>query len=147
MTLREQIVARARQEKGTRFVHQARLPGVGCDCVGLLIIVGRALGLVAQDFDIKGYSRIPDGKTLVAQASKFMTPIPREEMQPGDAIVMRWGIDPQHVGILGNYVHGGLSFIHAYGEVDGSGCVIETHYAPTHQKRFVAAFRLPGVPA
>jgi NlpC/P60 family putative phage cell wall peptidase len=147
VTLREQIVARARQEIGTPFVHQARVPGVGCDCIGLLIIVGRALGLVAPDFDIKGYSNIPDGKTLVARAGQFMTPIAREAMQVGDAIVMRWGKDPQHLGILGDYVHGGLSFIHAYCEVDGIGSVIETHYAPTYQKRFVAAFRLPGVPA
>ncbi len=147
MTLREQIVARARQEIGTRFVHQARLPGVGCDCIGLLIIVGRDLGLCAPDFDIKGYSRIPDGKTLVSRAGQFMTPIAKADMQPGDVIVMRWGKDPQHVGILGNYVHGGLSFIHAFGEVDGSGEVVETHYAPTHQRRYVASFRLPGVPA
>ena len=143
--LRADIVAEARTWIGTPFQHQARLKGVGVDCVGLLIGVGRALELVAPDFDIRGYARSPDGKSLVGQAGHFMTRIEPHAMRAGDAIVIRWARDPQHVGLLGDYVHGGLSLIHAYGEVDGGGRVIETHYAATFQHKFVAAFRLPGV--
>lgn len=145
--LRRAVVDGARALLATPFVHQARLPGVGIDCIGVPIVVGRALGLVAPDFDIRGYPRTPDGKTLVEQAARFTTRINRAEMQPGDMIAVRWGLDPQHVGILGDYVHGGLSLIHAYGEVDGGGSVIETHYGPSLQRRLVAVFRLPGVPA
>ena len=54
MTLREQIIARARQEMGTPFVHQARLSGIGCDCIGLLIIIGRALNMLKSQIEAQG---------------------------------------------------------------------------------------------
>ena len=141
------VVAESRLWLGTPFHHQGRVLGVGVDCIGLLIGIGRTLGLCAPDFDIKGYAPIPDGKTLVAQADSFMQRIDRDSMGVGDVIVIRWGADPQHVGLIGDYVHGGHSLIHAYGETDGSGSVIEHHLGPHHLKRFVAAYRLPGVEA
>jgi hypothetical protein len=65
-------------------------------------------------------------------------------LQPGDAAAFDFGGDPQHVGLIGNYVHGGLSLIHACSK---TGRVIEHRLDDRHMKRLVAAYRLPGVSA
>lgn len=144
---RADLVAEARAWLATPFLHQARLRGVGCDCVGLLIGVARACGLVAPGFDVTGYARTPDGKSLIAELDKHLVRIARADMQPGDVIVIRWLHDPQHVGILADYVHGGLSVIHAYGTPDGKGSTIEHRLDDGMLRRFVQAYRFPGLAA
>ena len=142
MTTRADVVAAARAWTDTPFHHQARLKGVGVDCVGLVIGVARELGLIAPNFDVVGYPRVPDGTSLMALAATHMTPIARESMQPGDVVVVSFDRDPQHLGILGDYRHGGLSIIHAAGL---TGRVIETRLMFTAQMKFVAAFALLGI--
>jgi cell wall-associated NlpC family hydrolase len=142
---RMDVVAEARTWLGTPFIHQARLRGVGVDCVGLPIGVARSLGLVAPDFDVTGYPGSPDGKSLLGLADQHMTRIARADMQSGDVIVIRWEVEPQHFGMLGDYLHGGLSMIHAMGTRDGRGRVIEHRLDKSMLARFVAAYALPGV--
>jgi len=142
MTTRTDIVTTARTWLATPFHHQARLRGVGVDCIGLVIGVARALGLVAPGFDIAAYPRIPDGKTLLPLAREYMTEIDRAAMQPGDVVVVSFDKDPQHFGVLGDYRHGGLSIIHAASQ---PGRVIETRLMFSEHMKFVAAFALPGV--
>jgi NlpC/P60 family putative phage cell wall peptidase len=142
MTTRTDIVAAARTWAETPFHHQARLKGVGCDCIGLVIGVARELGLVMPEFDIAGYPRVPDGTTLMATARLHMAEISREAMQPGDVVVVSFDRDPQHFGILGDYRHGGLSIIHG---ASNPGRVIETRLMFSEHMKFVAAFVLPGV--
>ena len=43
MTIRETIIAEARAWIGTPYLHQASTPGAGCDCLGLVRGVWRAL--------------------------------------------------------------------------------------------------------
>ena len=145
MTERGDIVTEARTWTGTRYQHQQRMKGVAVDCAGLVIGVARELGLVPATFDVNGYPRRPDGVSLVAECDRWMYRITRAEMQPGDVIVLRFDTDPQHVGILADYRHGGLSIIHALSRGDGSGSVVEHRLDVTTLKRFVAAYRLPGV--
>jgi cell wall-associated NlpC family hydrolase len=142
MTTRTDIVTKAREYLETPFHHQARLKGVGVDCIGLVIGVARELGLIAPDFDIAAYPRIPDGTTLLPMANMHMTAISRESMQPGDVIVVSFDKYPQHFGVLGDYRHGGLSMIHA---ASNAGKVIETRLMFSSAMTFVAAFALPGV--
>jgi NlpC/P60 family putative phage cell wall peptidase len=142
MTTRADIVTAARTWAETPFHHQARLKGVGCDCIGLVIGVARELGLITPEFDIAGYPRVPDGTTLMATAHEHMTEIRREAMQPGDVVVVSFDKDPQHFGILGDYRHGGLSIIHG---ASNPGRVIETRLVFSEHMKFVAAFALPGV--
>jgi cell wall-associated NlpC family hydrolase len=139
---RSQVISEAQSWLGTPFHHQARLKGVGVDCVGLVIGVGKELGLIGQDFDITGYDRIPDGRTLMAGAVKHMVPIHQAEMQAGDVIVVKFQQYPQHFGFLGNYRHGGFSIIHA---ASAYGKVVEQRLMFTKAMGFVAAFKLPGV--
>ena len=146
MTSRAAIVQEARSWLQTPYAHQARVKRVGVDCAGLVIGVGRALGLVPPSFDINGYARTPDGVSLVQQCDRFMTRIGREEMRAGDVIVLRFEADPQHLGIVADYYTGGhLSIIHALGTRDGGGRVVEHRLDETTLARFVAAYRLPGI--
>jgi cell wall-associated NlpC family hydrolase len=146
MTLREAIVAEARTWIGTKYSHQQRMKGVAVDCAGLVIGVSRALGLVDSDFDITGYARTPDG-SLLRYCDEHMTRIGRNEMQPGDALVVKFDADPQHFGILAPYPHSDrhLAIIHA---ASNRGRVIETRLLfgdEPHAMKFVAAFKLPNV--
>ena len=128
----------ARSYIGTPFHHQGRLPGVGLDCVGVLICVARDLGLVAPDFDVTGYERMPDGVELMRHLTERFASIQQAEMRPGDIVCEAFDKHPQHVGIVGNYRHGGLTIIHAASK---HGAVVETRLMFTPAMRFVAAFR------
>jgi cell wall-associated NlpC family hydrolase len=145
MTLREDIVLYARAYIGTPFHHAARMPGVGIDCVGLLVCVARDLLLVPQDFDVPPYQERPDGNTMVEWCDRFMgARVPKSAMQPGDAIVMVADQYPQHLGILGNHVHGGLSIIHASNTARPAR-VVETRLEFSRFQRFIAAYSFPMV--
>jgi hypothetical protein len=139
------IAEAARRYLGTPFHHMGRAPGVGLDCAGVLICAARDLGLVAADFDVPPYARVPDGGSLLRWCDQYMTRIPQGDMRAGDAVVVIVDRDPQHLGILGDYRHGGFSIIHAVSRADGSGSVVETRLMFSRAMRFVAAYRFPGV--
>lgn len=145
MTTRAAVVDEARSWLDTPYQHQQRMKGVATDCLGMPIGIGRALQMVAPDFDITGYSRSPDG-TMLAQCDALLgARLSQAEMQAGDLVVVCFDGDPQHFGILVPYRHGGLAIVHASNK---HRKVIETRLlfgtAPRAMK-FVAAYRLPGV--
>lgn len=143
-TSRAAVVAEARTWLGTKWVHQHRTKGVGVDCGGLVIGVARVLGLVAPDMDVNHYARVPDGTSLLAHCDAWMQRIAVDTIQPGDVLVLRFDTDPQHLAIVADYVHGGLSIVHALDRA-GSGSVIEHRLDPANRARVVAAYSLPGV--
>ena len=139
---RDQIVAEARSWVGTPWVHQHRVKGRAVDCVGLVIGVARALGLVPADFDVQGYGRVPDGR-LLALCALHMRPVSRDAMQPGDVVVVAVEHDPQHMGIVGPYPGGRLSMIHSTST--GARGVVESRLVFSPVMQFRAAFVLPAV--
>lgn len=138
----KQIVDIGRRWVDTPFHHQARVEGVGVDCVGLVISVAREIGAVPADWDVGGYGRVPDGKQLVHHLSERLVPVAQADMAPGDVVLVAFDSHPQHVGIVGDYLHGGLSIIHASG---AHGRVLETRLLFTKAMRFVAAYRFPEI--
>jgi len=134
----------ARSLIGTPYHTKGRLPGVGLDCIGVPIVAAWLTGLKPRSFDIRGYSDVPDG-SLLPMCDQHMTRILREEMQPGDVIVVRFGATPHHVGVLGEYRHGGLSIIHA--ENDRQKKVIEHRLWLDGAMKFVRVYRIPGAAA
>ena len=144
MTTRVDVVRVARSYIGTPFHHMGRLPGVGLDCVGVLICCARELGLVAPDFDIPAYTPSPDGGTMLAWAKQYMTPLAQSEMQPGNVILLITDTEPQHLAILGDYRYGGLSIIHSASSAKPPR-VIETRLMFSRVQRFVAVYALPGI--
>jgi cell wall-associated NlpC family hydrolase len=84
----QDIKATARTWLGTPWIHQGRLQGVGVDCGGLIIGVGKELGLL--DFDTQAYGRIPDGQRLRALCEEHLLAKPVSEIVPGDVLLMRF---------------------------------------------------------
>ena len=142
MSSRSDVVREAREWLHTEWVHQHSEKGVATDCAGLVVGVARAIGLVPDDFRLHGYSRAPDG-SLTAICDQHMRRITRDEMGPGDVVVMCVEKLPQHIGIVADYVHGGLSMIHA--SSTGTRKVVEHRLMFGRTLRFAAAYRLPGV--
>lgn len=145
MANKTDVVAEARAWLGTPYQHQQRLRGVAVDCVGLVIGVARALGLCGPAFDFGGYGRTPDGRSMLAECDAHMDRVARENIAPGHVLVLRYQHDPQHMAIAANYLHGGLSIVHALGTVDGKGKVIEQRLAPEILARLVQAYALRGM--
>ena len=95
-----EIVAAARAWLGTPWRHQGRLKGVAVDCGGLILGVGKELGLL--DFDTRAYGRIPDGQHLRALCEQHLVAKAVIEVVPGDVLLMRFTRHPQHLAIAGD---------------------------------------------
>lgn len=68
-------------------------------------------------------------------------PVKREQLQPGDIIVLRYSVEPHHIAIVSNYPYGdGLGIIHA----DGWTQVVTEHRLSDDMvKRVTHMFRKP----
>jgi len=135
---RSQIVMAARRHLGTRFQHQARKEGVAIDCVGLLVLVARELGV--PHLDSRRYSRFPDGKALVDHLHYSCDRLPTiAHARAGSVLVFEFlGPDwPQHVGIRTD-----RGMIHTSATV---GKVVEHPYDEWWIARTFAALDFRGV--
>lgn len=139
--IREQIVAEARSWLGVPYRHQGRDRDTGVDCIGLVIVVAKALNLVDAAFDVSGYSRVPDGSSLMRLASANMTRTTLAEAKAGDILVVSFGAEPQHFAILYDHPNGGLGIIHA---AMRNRKVIENRLVFSSVMKFIAVFKLPG---
>lgn len=148
MVARAEVIAEARRWLGVRWAHQGRGRD-GVDCVGLLIVVARALRLVpaerldAVEHESCGYSRYPRGPALRAWCARELAEIPMHAARPGDVMLFRIDEDPQHLGLLAEHDQAGPTLVHSYAL--GPRCVIETRFDALWRGRLVAAFALPGV--
>lgn len=149
MVARSSVVAHARNWLGTPFQHQARLRGVGADCGGLLGGVAIDSGVVApgwweEHFDplYLGYSRAPTKDNLLRILDRYMLRISCKAIRPADVLVFVLDVDPQHIGIVADYRHGGLSVIHA---MMSPPKVAEHRLTTAWLDKVCAAYQLPGV--
>jgi len=145
---RHDVVKEAREWLHTPYRHQHRAKGYGVDCVGLVIGVARNLGLVPPTFDVNGYAATPDGKTMLATCDRFMDRIALHLLRPGNVLVYEFDarLGPQHMGIVGDHMEGGLTVIQALSTTPGGGRVIEWNIArPRKNWRASAAYALRGV--
>lgn len=145
MTTRSDVVLAARSYLDTPYHHMGRWPGIGVDCAGLIICVGRDLGLVPADFDVPSYKAQPDGVSMLQWCDEHMGgAVAESDLLPGHVIVVKSSVRPQHLAILGDYVNGGLSIIHAAVNATPPR-VIETRLMFSRTLAFVAGYRMPGV--
>lgn len=100
MITRQQVVDKGREYLGTKFQHQARIKGDRIDCAGLLICVGKELGLIDENFDFTNYDLLNDGADLKRIIELYADEIPISEMQSGDICIMMGGEYPQHCGFI-----------------------------------------------
>lgn len=107
--------ARTYVAEAVRFRHQGRSRR-GVDCAGLLLVSMAAIGRPIVDLD--AYGREPLGGELRAMmVANLGEPVPKAEMWPGDVVLMRFLGEPSHVGLIGDYLYGGLSLIHTFAQV------------------------------
>jgi len=131
VTTRAELIAEARSWKGTPWRHQGRLKGIATDCVGFIIKVPAACGLIAADFDYNGYSRYPDPALMKLLLDEHLERIEPAMPRAGDVLWLRPRRIPQHLGIY----TGENSIIHA---VDARRGVTE-HILDQRWRRAISA--------
>lgn len=147
---RDAICAEARTWLETPYQHQAHVRGHGCDCGGLIGGVAVALGLLPTDWwetafaPLAGYARQPSAGSLLHVLDAFMPRIEPETAQPGDVLVIRFRAEPQHVGFLVPYVHGGAALLHAL-NANAARKVVEHRLDERWRSRVTHAYTLPGI--
>ena len=128
-------VAAARQCLGTPFRHQGRVPGVGLDCLGLILHVGAAVGcpLAAP----RAYAHDPAQYNLLAGAdANHCLERVRDlsELQAGDILMIRVGAHVRHMAI-----YTGGTMIHVWG--GGVNKVCEHGLDLRWRRMVIAAYR------
>lgn len=133
------VVAEARRWLGTPYVHQASRRGAGCDCLGLVRGVWRALH-GREPEAVPAYT--PDwaetGRDEVLWSAALRHMARRDgPARPGDLLLFRMkaGAVAKHLGI----VSGAGRFIHAY---SGHG-VVESPLSAPWARRVAAVFIFP----
>lgn len=121
----------ARRCLGTPFHHQGRAPGVGLDCIGLVVCALRAAGIEARDR--ADYGRRPDGISLIAaiEAHGWRRV---QKIAAGDILVFRYGGQPQHVALAS----GASTLIHSFAP---AGKVVETDIGDYWRRRLIGIYR------
>lgn len=120
----ELIIAEARSWVGTPYHHQAVVKRVGVDCVGLILGVGMAVGLMPADTMVRfsqaglgGYSRTPNPNRMRKGMELFLQPLPLSagaDPSPGMIGWFEWRQElPMHLGIVAEF-EGRLTMIHAF---------------------------------
>lgn len=134
------IVTVARSWIGTPYLHQASVQGVGCDCLGLLRGIWRAV-YGGEPEAIPAYSpdwSEPQGaEVLMAAACRHLRKLEGAPMAPGQVMLfrMRRGGVAKHLGVISE-VGDVPRFIHAY---QGHG-VVESPLSAPWRKRIAARF-------
>ena len=140
--IRNRIIAEARAWIGTPYMHQASFNGVGCDCLGLLRGVWRAIhGMEPEPLPAYAadWAEANGEERLAAAARRHLIEIDSSEAAPGDVLLFRWRphLPAKHAAI----VSGDDRMIHAY---DGAA-VAQVYFAPFWRRRVAFAFRFPAV--
>ncbi len=116
--------------------------------MGLLAGVAAELDLRGPDnapliaFDETDYPHQPDTSYLIAKLSGLLTHIYKEEISPGDVVLLRIDESPQHLGIVSDMA-GGLGIIHAYAP---ARAVVEHVLDTWWRERIEAAYRVITCP-
>jgi NlpC/P60 family putative phage cell wall peptidase len=139
---RTAIVAEARAWIGTPYRHQASLKGVGCDCLGLIRGVWRAVyGNEPEPVSpyASDWAEASGHESLARAAGRHMVEIDPAHFAPGDVLLFRWrnGFIAKHAAIA----TASVLMVHAHDRA----CVTEVAIAPWWRRRLAYAFRFPGI--
>lgn len=136
--IRNAVIAEARCWIGTPYHHQASCCGTGCDCLGLVRGVWRALYGTEPEtpppYPVNGPAR---EELMVPAFGRWLIKIPRDAAMAGDVLVFSWrhSQPARHCGIQ----TAGHHFIHAHSR----RAVAETRLTPWWWRHCLAAFSFP----
>ena len=137
---RSRIVEEARTFVGTKWKHMGRTK-TGIDCVGLVIVVGRNLGLHDYPDDV-AYTRQSVGSDLLKPFIKYGERVSNlNDLKDGDILIMKDAFFPHHVGLLAS--NGDMkTLIHACVH---RGKVVEDTLEEFRWKKVMTAFKFKGL--
>lgn len=142
MISRDDIVAETRRWIGTPYRHQASLKDVGCDCLGLVRGVWRAV--IGEEPEqappyAPDWAEATAEESLALAATRHLVAVPSAIFAPGDVLLFRWraNLPAKHAAI----VTAPTLMVHAH---DGAA-VTEVAIAPWWRRRLAWVFRFPGV--
>jgi len=137
----EQVVRAARMFLGTPYRHQASVPGAGCDCLGLLRGVWRALyGTEPETMPpYRADMRDPLNAGALRDAAERLLVPETGDLAAGQVMLFRLhrAVEPKHCGILVSPDR----FIHAQERLG----VVEANLTQGWRERVSARFRFPGL--
>lgn len=138
--MRTAVVGEAESWIGTPYRHQGSRKGVGCDCLGLIRGIWRAIygcepespGAYAPDWAETG-----NRDRLLEAANRLMVRQPAANALPGDLLLFKWrpGVVCKHAGIMVKNDR----FIHAY----QGHAVVSSSLVHQWRRRIVASHRFP----
>lgn len=129
---RNEFIKQTRTWLGTPYHHQARLKGVGVDCIGLLVGVANELGLDVESVPTN-YSRTPDSERLFREIATSGHLERTNDPKPGDVVFMKVYGQPTHFGLLTD-----VGFIHA----DATFGVVEVPLDDRWKSRIVGVYKI-----
>lgn len=138
--MRAAIIAEARTWIGTPYAHGASVRGIGCDCLGLVTGVWRALlgplpeGIPPYAHD---WAEATGDERMAQAAARHLIALPPGDAEPGDVLLFRWrlGRPASHAAIA----IGPDSMVHAH---DGAA-VAEVAIIPAWRRRLAYRFAFP----
>lgn len=140
--LRTHIVEEAVQWIGTQYRHQASVQHVGCDCLGLVRGVWRAV--LGEEPELPppytpDWAEALGEETLLNAARKHLLEIPLGSAKAGDVLLFRMGLGApcKHIAIM----TAPDRIVHAY----WGKSVVETRLSPWWSRRLAAAFEFPEI--
>jgi len=107
---RNDIICEARKWLGVKWRHQGRTK-LGIDCAGLVILVGKSLGL--SDYDSTNYQRRTTGTKFLNHFKPYMNQKHILSASTGDVLLFRDTQYPCHVAIVSE-INGNQTIIHAH---------------------------------
>ena len=138
----EDIIAEARSWIGTPYAHQGSLKGVGCDCIGLVAGIWRALigplPLTLPPY-APDWAEVAKGEPMAEAARTHLVEKPLGAVEPADVLLFRWqpGVAAKHVAIASR---SGF-MIHAH---DGAS-VSEVALSPGWRRKLAYRFSFPDL--
>lgn len=136
------ILAEAQTWLGTPYRHQGSRKGVGCDCLGLVRGIWRAVygrEPEAPPAYTADWAEAGTGDPLIEAARRHCAEKPAATMAPGDLIVLRWR--PHHAAKhLGIAMPDGR-FLHAY---EGHAVTVSP-LVPQWRRRIAGVFAFPDI--
>lgn len=139
----QDVVEAARLWLGTPYRHQSTQIGAGCDCLGLIVGVWRALNGY-QTFELPPYSSNWRDRThaiaLQALAKEHLAQVDKVPLVRGSVVLMhlRSGLPAKHCAIISDDDH----FIHAQERIG----VVEVPLSDWWRRRIVAQYIFPERP-
>jgi len=132
--MNNKIINKAKEYIGTPFMHQGRVKGSGVDCLGLLLCVGRELGIYNKEW--LDYSKTPDSDVMLDVMRNDVEEKEIKDMQHGDIMLFNVAGACQHLGFY--CIENGLEYIiHAYQPV---GKVVQHGFDNKWSKRVYKVF-------